>query len=61
MIQITGFKISIECKAATTYERRRACQCCEIKDSCTPAIAKACRNAFIDGYKKGYKQSKHEY
>lgn len=61
MVQITGFKISIESKAKTTYERRRACQSCEIKNSCTPAISKVCRDTFIEGYKKGYKQSKNEY
>lgn len=61
MIPIKGFKFSIENKAKTTYQRRRACQTCEIKDSCTPTFVRICMETFIEGYKKGYKQSKNEY
>lgn len=61
MINITGFKVSIDSKADTTYRRRRACRVCEIKDSCTPLMARACKDAFIEGYKKGYKQSRIDY
>lgn len=53
MIPIKGFKFSIENKAKTTYQRRRACQTCEIKDSCTPTFARICMETFIEGYKKG--------
>lgn len=61
MINTKGFKFSIENKAKIAYERRRGCGVCELQKDCTPAISNVCRAAFVEGYQKGYKQSKIEY
>lgn len=42
--------------------RSRACGRCPLGvANCTETIKKVCRDAFIEGYKKGYEQSKKNH
>ena len=41
--------------------KSRACGKCPLGiTNCNETIAKVCRDAFVEGYKKGYKQSKED-
>lgn len=54
--------MSLQDKALKANGLSRACGKCKIgQRRCTPEIAVVCKNAFVEGYKKGYKQSKNEH
>lgn len=49
-------------KALKANGLSRACGKCKLgMRRCTPEIAEVCKNAFVGGYKKGYKQSEGEH
>lgn len=51
--------MNIQEKALRANGRSRACGRCSIGVAdCTEAMKKFCRDTFVEGYKKGYEQSK---
>ena len=51
-------KKSIEQMAKEANGRSRACKDCSLFMNCNKTKQKICRDAFIEGYIKGYKQAK---
>ena len=51
---------SVEQMAKEANGRSRACAKCSLRMTCTDIDTEICNNAFIEGYKKGYKQGKRE-
>ena len=49
-------KKSVEQMAKEANGRSRACNICHLFMKCNMIIQKICSDAFIEGYKKGYKQ-----
>lgn len=49
-------KKSVEQMAKEANRRSRACVNCSIRMKCSMITQKICSDAFIEGYKKGYKQ-----
>lgn len=47
-------------KAKTANGRSRMCAKCKFLNRCTPDISWVCRNSFLEGYTKGYKQRRSE-
>lgn len=53
--------MNIQEKALKANGKSRACGKCPLGiANCSETIAKVCRNAFVEGYTKGYKQSKED-
>lgn len=53
--------MSLQQKASLANGRSRACGKCKIgMRRCTPEIAEVCKNAFVEGYTKGYRQRTKE-
>lgn len=53
-------KVSLDQKARTTNGKDRSCGKCN-HYPCQEAMFKVCSEAFVKGYKKGYKQARVEY
>ena len=51
-------KKSIEQMAKEANGRNRNCAKCKLRMTCTDIDIDICNNAFVEGYKKGYKQAK---
>ena len=51
-------KKSVEQMAKEANGRSRACVNCSLFMNCNLITQKICSDAFIEGYKKGYKQAK---
>lgn len=51
--------MNVEDKAKEMLKRSRLCGKCQLLKSCFPDMAKACADAFVDGYKKGWRE--HTY
>ena len=49
----------VEERALQILQRSRMCVKCKLLDECTPKMAKACAEAFVDGFKKGWRE--HAY
>lgn len=49
----------VEERALKILQRSRMCVKCELLNVCVPNMAKACAAAFVDGYKKGWRE--HAY
>lgn len=53
--------MDIQEKALKENGKSRACGKCPLGiANCSETIAKVCRNAFVEGYTKGYKQNKED-
>lgn len=53
--------MNIQRLALLANGRSRACGKCPLGvANCTDTIKKICRDAFVEGYKKGYEQSKKD-
>ena len=51
-------KKSVRKMAKEANLRSRACAKCSLRMTCTDIDTEICSNAFIEGYKKGYKQGR---
>lgn len=53
--------MGLQDKALKANGLSRACGKCKLgMRRCTPEIAEVCKNAFVEGYKKGYEQNKRD-
>lgn len=51
-------KKSVRQMAKEANGRSRACAKCQLRMTCTDIDTEICRNAFVEGYIKGYEQGK---
>lgn len=51
-------KKSVRQMAKEANGRSRACAKCSLRMTCTDIDTEICRNAFVEGYEKGYKQGR---